>query len=286
MNYLSSHTQLKNWMPKSKDFYPSYRNYDVTGKQTTSKLSSAISSGIIKESDIIRSLNEHGVSTSNKFLEEVIFARLDEIINLIFEKINFDEFTYKKEKSILIFTGEGSKILDKNSFINSINFFLKKYPISILEIKKKSNKFHARHSANKRTYKYFIINRCSSLVLEKNKAWHIKKKLDINIMKKGAGILKGTHNFSTFRASSCQAKSPIKTLKKAIVKKDKNKIVLTFQSKSFLQQQVRSMVGSLKYLGEGKWNLNDFKKAFLSKRRTMCAPPAPAHGLYLTKVLY
>ena len=73
MNYLSSHTQLKNWMPKSKDFYPSYRNYDVTGKQTTSKLSSAISSGIIKESDIIRSLNEHGVSTSNKFLEEVFW---------------------------------------------------------------------------------------------------------------------------------------------------------------------------------------------------------------------
>ena len=177
-------------------------------------------------------------------------------------------------------------IIDKNNFINSINFFLKKYPISILEIKKKSNKFHARHSANKRTYKYFIINRSSSLVLEKNKAWHIKKKLDINIMKKGAEILKGTHNFSTFRASSCQAKSPIKTLKKAVVKKDKNKIVLTFQSKSFLQQQVRSMVGSLKYLGEGKWNLNDFKKAFLSKRRTMCAPPAPAHGLYLTKVLY
>ena len=177
-------------------------------------------------------------------------------------------------------------IIDKNNFINSINFFLKKYPISILEIKKKSNRFHARHSANTRTYKYFIINRCSSLVLEKNKAWHIKKKLDINIMKKGAEILKGTHNFSTFRASSCQAKSPIKTLKKAVVKKDKNQIVLTFQSKSFLQQQVRSMVGSLKYLGEGKWNLNDFKKAFLSKRRTMCAPPAPAHGLYLTKVLY
>ena len=178
------------------------------------------------------------------------------------------------------------KINYKDNFINSMNFFLRKYPVSILSIKKKSKMFHARHSAKKRTYKYFIINRCSSLVLEKNKAWHIKKKLDINIMKKGAEILKGTHNFSTFRASSCQAKSPIKTLKKAVVKKDKNKIVLTFQSKSFLQQQVRSMVGSLKYLGEGKWNLNDFKKAFLSKRRTMCAPPAPAHGLYLTKVLY
>jgi len=178
------------------------------------------------------------------------------------------------------------KIIDKNIFINSINFFLSKYPISILEIKKKSNRFHARHSANERIYKYFIINRRSSLVLEKNKAWHIKKKLDVKIMRKGAEILKGTHNFSTFRASSCQAKSPIKTMKKATIKKNKNKIVLTFQSKSFLQQQVRSMVGSLKYLGEGKWNLNDFKKAFLSKKRKMCAPPAPAHGLYLFRVNY
>ena len=177
-------------------------------------------------------------------------------------------------------------IIDKNVFINSINFFLKKYPVSVLSIKRRSNKFHARHSANERIYKYFIINRRSSLVLEKNKAWHIKNRLDVKIMKKGAEILKGTHNFSTFRASSCQARSPIRTLKKSMVKKDKNRIVLTFQSKSFLQQQVRSMVGSLKYLGEGKWDLNDFKKAFLSKKRIMCAPPAPAHGLYLNKVIY
>ncbi len=178
------------------------------------------------------------------------------------------------------------KIIDKNIFINSINFFLSKYPVSILSITKRPNKFHARHSANERTYKYFIINRRSSLVLEKNKAWHIKKKLDVRIMKKGAEILKGTHNFSTFRASSCQAKSPIKTMKKAVVKKNKNKIVFTFQSKSFLQQQVRSMVGSLKYLGEGKWSLNDFKKAFRSKKRSMCAPTAPPYGLYLYKVKY
>ena len=158
--------------------------------------------------------------------------------------------------------------------------------IAILGLKKRQNGFHARHSAIERTYKYFIINRSSSLVLEKNKAWHIKKKLDVKIMKKGANILKGTHNFSTFRASSCQAKSPIKTMKNASIKKNKHNIVLTFKSKSFLQKQVRSMVGSLKYLGEGKWNLNDFKKVFLSKKRKMCAPPAPAYGLYLTKIKY
>ena len=178
------------------------------------------------------------------------------------------------------------KILDKNNFTNSINYFLRKYSISILNIKKRSNKFHARHSANERVYKYFIINRNSSLVLEKNKAWHIKKKLNIKNMQKGADLLKGTHNFSTFRSSTCQATSPIRTIKKILLKKDKSKIILTFHSKSFLQQQVRSMVGSLKYLGEGKWSLDDFKNAFKSKKRKMCAPPAPAHGLYLSKVVY
>ena len=179
-----------------------------------------------------------------------------------------------------------NKITNKNIFLNSINFFLKKYSISILDIILRPKEFHARHSAKERVYKYFIVNRYSALVLEKNKAWHIKKKLNLSEMRKGAKIFQGTHNFSTFRASSCQAKSAIKTMKKAMVRKNKNKIIITFQSKSFLQQQVRSMVGSLKYLGEGKWSLKDFKKAFSSKKRSMCAPPAPAHGLYLHKVKY
>ena len=174
----------------------------------------------------------------------------------------------------------------KYNFINSINFFLRKYPISILSIRKRSKMFHARHSAKRRTYKYFIINRFSSLVLDKKKAWHVKKKLNIKIMRKGAKLLIGTHNFSTFRSSSCQSKSPVKTLKKVQIKKEKNKIIFTFESKSFLQQQVRSMVGSIKYLGEGKWNLKDFRKVLKSKKRSMCAPPAPAHGLYLYEVKY
>ena len=177
-------------------------------------------------------------------------------------------------------------IIKKDKFINKINFFLRKKSIIILDIKKRSKYFHARYSAINRTYKYYIINRYPSLVIEKNKAWHVKKKLDLDIMKKGGKILKGTHNFSTFRASSCQAKSPVRTLQKVHIKKNKNKITFTFQSKSFLQQQVRSMVGSLKYLGEGKWSLKDFRSVFKLKKRTMCAPPAPPHGLYLIKVNY
>ena len=105
-------------------------------------------------------------------------------------------------------------------------------------------------------------------------------------MKKGMKLLLGTHDFSTFRASSCGAKSPIKTLKKASVKKDGNKIILRFTSKSFLQQQVRSMVGCLKYLGEKKWDLKTFDKVFKSKKRVLCAPPAPPEGLFLARVIY
>ena len=105
-------------------------------------------------------------------------------------------------------------------------------------------------------------------------------------MKKGAKLLLGTHDFSTFRASSCGAKSPIKTMEKISIKKNNDKITLQFTSRSFLQQQVRSMVGCIKYLGEGKWNLDTFKQSFKSKNRIRCAPPAPACGLYLTKIKY
>ena len=105
-------------------------------------------------------------------------------------------------------------------------------------------------------------------------------------MKKGAKLLLGTHDFSTYRAASCGAKSPVKTMEKILIKKNKDKISLQFTSRSFLQQQVRSMVGCIKYLGEGKWNIDAFQKSFKSKNRSKCAPPAPACGLYLKNIFY
>ncbi len=178
------------------------------------------------------------------------------------------------------------KINDKNKFINSLNFFLQNKRISILDLKRKNLNFHARFSAKKRIYQYIILNRLGSLALDRNKAWHIKKKLNLVVLKKGAKFLKGKHDFSTFRASTCGAKSPIKTISKIDVKVVERKIYLIFESQSFLQQQVRSMVGCLKYLGEEKWSLNKFKEVVKSKKRSMCAPPAPACGLYLKKVKY
>ena len=167
-----------------------------------------------------------------------------------------------------------------------MNHFLNKEGIAILKIKKRSNNFHSRFSAKMRIYKYIIINRLSEPVLEKKRGWHVMNQLDALIMKKGAKKLSGTKDFSTFRASSCSARSPIKTMKLVKIKTSKDKIIIEFRSQSFLQQQVRSMVGCLKYLGESKWNLKEFIKSFKSKNRIKCAPPAPACGLYLAKIKY
>jgi len=179
-----------------------------------------------------------------------------------------------------------TKINNKFFFLSTINFFLNKKKISILKINQKKNNFHARYSAKKRLYRYVIINRIAPLSLERNKAWHVKSTLNLEVMKKAAKLLEGTKDFSTYRASTCSAASPIRTLEKVKVKKKKNKIVITFQSKSFLQQQVRSMVGCLKFVAEGKWSLKKFKIVMNLKKRKNCAPPAPAQGLYLSKVYY
>ena len=210
-------------------------------------------------------------------------------------------FNFSKEKVIV--TGAGrtdsgvhaleqvahfdlKKKIENKKFLSALNQHIGNKPVTILNINKIKKKFHARFDALKRTYIYVIINRQSPLTLQKNKAWHIRKKLNIHAMKKGAKILLGTHDFSTFRSSSCGAKSPIKTMEKITIKKIRDRIILKFTSKSFLQHQVRSMVGCIKYLGDGTWNLKDFSKAFLSKNRKKCATPAPSCGLYLAKINY
>ena len=210
-------------------------------------------------------------------------------------------FNFSKERVVVIGAGRTDsgvhalaqvahfdlkKKIERKNLLPAINQNIGNKPVTILKINKINKKFHARHDAKRRTYQYLIINRQSPLALQKNKAWHIRKKLDVKVMIRGAKVLLGTHDFSTFRAASCGAKSPIKTMEKILIKKNKDKITLQFTSRSFLQQQVRSMVGCLKYLGEGKWNLNDFKNSFQSVNRSKCAPPAPACGLYLKNINY
>ena len=220
------------------------------------------------------------------------------IQGLIQEKIS----KYLKEKIILLGSGRtdtgvhateqsahfdcNNKITQTNRFLKSINYFLNKEGIAILKIRKRNDNFHSRFSAKMRIYKYIIINRLSTPVLEKDRGWHVMKELDLQLMKKGAEKLIGTKDFSTFRASSCRAKSPIKTMELVKIKNLKGKITIEFRSQSFLQQQVRSMVGCLKYLGENKWSLKKFEHVMKSKKRILCAPPAPPEGLFLARIIY
>ena len=179
-----------------------------------------------------------------------------------------------------------NRIINIEKFIKSLNFFLNPKKISIINIKKKKLNFHARFSAKERSYIYLIQNRVSPSVINNNREWHIRKKLDLDLIKKGSKKLIGTHDFSTFRSSNCNASSPIRKLNKVLITKSKTVIKLNFKSRSFLKNQVRSMVGCLKLVGEKRWSLEKFDNVIKSKNRKKCAPPAPAHGLYLEKVTY
>ena len=179
-----------------------------------------------------------------------------------------------------------NKIKDFDKFLKSTNYFLNRDLVTVLKIRRRNKSFHSRFSAKMRIYKYIIINQLGGPVIEQKRCWHIIKPLDVKTMEKAAKKLIGTKDFSTFRASSCRAKSPIKTLRSVKIKSKKNKIEIEFKSQSFLQQQVRSMVGCLKYVGEKKWSLKKFMIVMNKRKRILCAPPAPPEGLYLARVIY
>ena len=188
---------------------------------------------------------------------KTIQGRIQNIISKIFkEKINIvgsgrtDSGVHALEQSAHFDTS--AKIKDSNKFLKSINHFLSRYGISILDLKKREFTFHSRYSAKARIYKYVILNRKSGSVLNNKRCWHIIKKLNVLMMKKGAKKLIGTKDFSTFRSSSCSAKTPVRTLKSIKFLTKKDIIEIEIKAQSFLQNQVRSMVGCLKYVGEDK----------------------------------
>ena len=227
------------------------------------------------------------IQKKGKSVQKIIQSILSKLLNqkiILYSAGRTDREVHASEQSAH-FDVE-NKIQNIDKMVKSLNFFLNKKKISIINIIKRNKNFHARYSAKERVYKYFIINRLATPVIENERAWHIRKKLDIKLLREGAKKLVGTHDFSTMRAKNCYAKSPIKKINKITVKNINNKIEIEFRSKSFLRNQVRSMVGCLKYLAEKKWNIKKFENAFKSKKRKNCAPPAPAHGLYLTKVIY
>ena len=227
------------------------------------------------------------IQSNGKSIQKLIQTKLSKLLK---EKVSLvgsgrtDSGVHAIEQSAHFDCKKEIQNLDK--FLKSINHFVNNMNVSIINIKKKNLNFHARFSAKQRIYKYIIFNRLSRPSIEKERGWHIIKELDISLMKKGAKKLLGTKDFSTFRSSSCNAKSPIRTMKTIKIKSIKGRVEIQFKSQSFLQQQVRSMVGCLKYLAEKKWDLKKFNLVLRSKKRILCAPPAPAEGLFLEKVIY
>ena len=169
---------------------------------------------------------------------------------------------------------------------NALNAHLVPEPISILEASVAPDGWHARFSATERRYLYRILNRASPPALDQGRVWHVKKPLDAGAMHEAAQVLVGHHDFTTFRDLGCQAKSPMKTLDLATVRREGAEVVLEFASRSFLHRQVRSMTGTLAEVGVGRWKAGDVKAALEARDRKACGPVAPAEGLYLTGVAY
>jgi tRNA pseudouridine38-40 synthase len=169
---------------------------------------------------------------------------------------------------------------------NAVNAHLRPHPVSVLAIEMVGQDFHARFGATRRSYLYRIANRPTPLALERGRAWWHPASLDHAAMHEAAQTLIGKHDFTTFRAASCQAQSPVKTLDRIDIGRHGDMIDVAVEARSFLHHQVRSMVGSLKLVGEGKWRIEDIKDALLARDRARCGPVAPPTGLYLMRVDY
>ncbi|MEZ5827992.1 MAG: tRNA pseudouridine(38-40) synthase TruA [Hyphomicrobiales bacterium] len=175
---------------------------------------------------------------------------------------------------------------DTDTVRDALNAQVRPDPISVLACEIVPESFDARFSAKARHYLYRIIDRRSPLVLERNRAWGVFRKLDAKAMHDAAQVLIGHHDFTTFRSTECQAKSPEKTLDRLEVSRHGEVIRVEASARSFLHNQVRSMVGSLKAVGDGRWTKADLEKALNARDRGACGPVAPACGLYLVKVDY
>lgn len=168
----------------------------------------------------------------------------------------------------------------------ALNYHLRPHPIAILSCEKVGEDFEARFSALSRHYEYRILNRRARPALDVNQVWHVAVPLDAAAMHEAAQTILGLHDFTTFRAAECQANSPIRTLDKLDVTREGDMVVLRVSARSFLHHQVRSLTGSLKLVGEGKWPISGLRDALDARDRSRCGAMAPASGLYLVKIDY
>lgn len=175
---------------------------------------------------------------------------------------------------------------DARTIAGALNFYLREQGVAVLGAEDVDDRFHARFSAKRRHYLYRIINRNAPLTFDDGRAWLVRAELDAEAMNEAAQVLVGHHDFSTFRHAQCQSKSPMKTLDYLTVEHEGREIFIHTGSRSFLHYQVRSIVGSLKLVGEGKWTAADLQQALERRNRTACGPVAPPEGLYFVAVDY
>ncbi|MBI3516756.1 MAG: tRNA pseudouridine(38-40) synthase TruA [Proteobacteria bacterium] len=179
-----------------------------------------------------------------------------------------------------------SRAWDAFRVSEALNHHLKPDPIAVLDAAAVGNDFHARFSATERRYRYCIANRRAPLALERERAWQVNQPLDADAMHAAAARLIGKHDFSTFRASLCQAASPVKTLSRIAVARDGDAVLIEAAAPSFLHHQVRNIAGTLLLVGLGKWTADDVSDALAARNRARGGETAPAHGLYLMAVRY
>jgi tRNA pseudouridine38-40 synthase len=179
-----------------------------------------------------------------------------------------------------------AKDWDADTVRDALTAQLRPHPVAVLAAARVPDDFDARFSARARHYIYRIVNRRADLALDRGRAWRVARPLDADTMHRAAQKLIGKHDFTTFRAADCQAKSPVRTLDRLDVARERDEIRVVASARSFLHHQVRSMVGSLVLVGEGKWSAKDLAAALAARDRTACGPIAPPDGLYLVKVDY
>ncbi|WP_395014902.1 tRNA pseudouridine(38-40) synthase TruA [Dongia sp.] len=178
------------------------------------------------------------------------------------------------------------KAIEAEKLKDAINYHLKPAPIAVLSSAVAPQDFHARFSATGRAYLYRIVNRRAPLTVDHGRAWLVNAALDSDAMHDAAQVLLGKHDFSTFRASLCQAQSPVKTLDRLSIHRVGEEIQVIAEARSFLHHMVRNIVGTLRLVGEGKWSKDDVREALEARDRTKGGPTAPPDGLYLTRVSY
>jgi tRNA pseudouridine38-40 synthase len=181
---------------------------------------------------------------------------------------------------------ELSKDWPADTVRDALNAHLRPHPVAVLAAERAADDFDARFSAIRRHYRYRIVNRRADLALDVLRAWRVPRPLDVAAMHEAAQRLVGRHDFTTFRSTECQAKSPVKTLDRLDVTRDGDAMSVTTTARSFLHNQVRSMVGSLVHVGDGKWSADDLASALAARDRAACGQVAPPQGLYLVRVEY